>query len=120
MCDLHQQIWLTPTTMPFSICHATIAQEAETVQHCTQHQGQGQTAYSRHGAAAAGQPAIVAQSASFAWERQGGPPALHSLCLKAVQGQLVMVVGVVGSGKSSLIAALLGELHSQGGSLEVS
>lgn len=30
-----------------------------------------------------------------------------------------MVVGVVGSGKSSLIAALLGELHSQGGSLQV-
>lgn len=45
--------------------------------------------------------------------------ALHGISLKAMQGQLVMVVGVVGSGKSSLIAALLGELHSQGGSLEV-
>lgn len=31
----------------------------------------------------------------------------------------MIVVGVVGSGKSSLIAALLGELHSQGGSLQV-
>lgn len=120
MCSLHQQIWLTPTTTPVSICQSAVAQEAETVQHHTQQQGQGQNAYSRHGAAPAGQPAIVAQSASFAWERQGAPPSLHSISLKAMQGQLVMVVGVVGSGKSSLIAALLGELHSQGGSLQVS
>ncbi len=48
------------------------------------------------------------------------PPALHDISLEAIKGQLVMVVGVVGSGKSSLIAALLGELHSRGGTIEVS
>ena len=92
-----------------------ILQEAETVRH-----QDGKQPYSRHEAAQAGQPAIEARLASFAWERQGIPSALHSISLKATKGQLVMVVGVVGSGKSSLIAALLGELHSQGGSLQVS
>ncbi len=47
------------------------------------------------------------------------PPVLHDICLEAIKGQLVMVVGVVGSGKSSLIAALLGELHGRGGTVEV-
>lgn len=89
-------------------------QEAETLHH-----QDGKQPYSRHEAAQTGQPAIEAHSASFAWERQGVPSALHNISLKAIKGQLVMVVGVVGSGKSSLIAALLGELHSQGGSLQV-
>ena len=47
------------------------------------------------------------------------PPALHNVSLEATKGQLVMVVGVVGSGKSSLISSLLGELHSRGGTVEV-
>ena len=70
-------------------------------------------------AADEGQVAGRARGASFAWEREM-PPALHNISLEATKGQLVMVVGVVGSGKSSLIAALLGELHARGGSFEVS
>jgi energy-coupling factor transporter ATP-binding protein EcfA2 len=69
-------------------------------------------------AAQDGESAVKARWASFAWERQM-PPALHDISLQAIKGQLVMVVGVVGSGKSSLIAALLGELHSRGGAVEV-
>ncbi|DBA72204.1 TPA: hypothetical protein ACH3X2_010602 [Trebouxia sp. C0005] len=65
-----------------------------------------------------GESAVEARRASFAWEQQM-PPALHDISLKAIKGQLVMVVGVVGSGKSSLIAALLGELHGRGGTVEV-
>ena len=65
-----------------------------------------------------GQPAVKAKWASFAWEREM-PPALHNVSLEATKGQLVMVVGVVGSGKSSLISSLLGELHSRGGTVEV-
>ena len=69
-------------------------------------------------AADEGQVAVRARWASFTWERDMAP-ALHNISLEATKGQLVMVVGVVGSGKSSLIAALLGELHSRGGSFEV-
>jgi len=47
------------------------------------------------------------------------PPVLHDISLEAIKGQLVMVVGAVGSGKSSLIAALLGELHARHGSVQV-
>lgn len=74
--------------------------------------------HKRMEAAQNGEPAVKARWASFAWERETAP-ALHDVSLEAIKGQLVMVVGVVGSGKSSLIAALLGELHSRGGTVEV-
>ena len=74
--------------------------------------------HKRMEAAQDGEPAVKARWASFAWEREM-PPALHEISLEAIKGQLVMVVGVVGSGKSSLIAALLGELHGRGGTVEV-
>lgn len=36
---------------------------------------------------------------------------LHSLNLDVKPGRLIAVVGAVGSGKSSLMSALLGEMH---------
>lgn len=68
-------------------------------------------------AAQDGELAVKAERASFAWEHEM-PPVLH-ISLEAIKGQLVMVVGAVGSGKSSLIAALLGELHARHGSVQV-
>ena len=69
-------------------------------------------------AAVQGEAAIQVQQASFAWEAEQ-PAVLSSISLEVGQGQLVMVVGAVGSGKSSLLGALLGELHSRGGNLQV-
>ena len=74
----------------------------------------------RTGAAQDGEAAIKADTASFMWHRHSAGPNLHRISLKAIKGQLVMVVGVVGSGKSSLLAALLGEMHSRGGKMAVS
>ena len=60
-------------------------------------------------AAAPGAPAVVLRGASFSWV-PGQPAVLSDISLQAAAGQLVMVVGEVGSGKSSLLAGLLGEL----------
>ncbi|CAL8256487.1 unnamed protein product [Lota lota] len=48
---------------------------------------------------------------TFTWEREADP-VLKNISLDIGRGKLVAVVGAVGSGKSSLISAILGELHS--------
>ncbi|KAK2076831.1 hypothetical protein QBZ16_005057 [Prototheca wickerhamii] len=53
--------------------------------------------------------AIELQEASFAWHRDA-PPLLSDVSLAIPRGGLVIVVGPVGCGKSSLLAALLGEM----------
>ncbi|KAA0175458.1 hypothetical protein FNF27_03158 [Cafeteria roenbergensis] len=49
--------------------------------------------------------------------KRGRPraPVLHDVTLRVPRGQLVAVIGPVGSGKSSLLAAVLGELEAAGG-----
>lgn len=69
-------------------------------------------------AAPAGAPAISMQMASFAHETME-PPVLRSISLELPSGQLLAVVGQVGAGKSSLLAALLGEMHARGGAVKV-
>nr|CAD7403901.1 unnamed protein product [Timema cristinae] len=49
------------------------------------------------------------KNGTFSWGSDD-PPVLKNINLKLPQGSLVAVVGTVGSGKSSLISALLGEL----------
>jgi len=69
-------------------------------------------------AAAPGTPAIALANASFAWHRDGAPTlSVPSLTLPS--GALALVVGPVGAGKSSLLAALLGEMHKVSGRLSV-
>lgn len=70
-------------------------------------------------AASEGEAAVKVQWGSFAWERDAAA-ALHHLSLEVEKGQLVMLVGRVGAGKTSLLHALLGELHSRGGTSQVS
>ena len=45
-------------------------------------------------------------------EKKAVPPTLHRLSISFPHGQLTMVAGAVGCGKSSLLCALLGELRS--------
>ena len=44
---------------------------------------------------------------------------LKEIVLDVLPGKLVMVIGPVGSGKTSLLAALLGELHGSGAQVTV-
>ncbi|KAM4599398.1 ATP-binding cassette sub-family C member 2-like [Fundulus diaphanus] len=55
---------------------------------------------------------------SFAWEKDS-EPLLKNVSLDIKPGGLVAVVGAVGSGKSSLLSALLGEMHSTKGFINI-
>ncbi|XP_074245585.1 ATP-binding cassette sub-family C member 2-like isoform X2 [Saimiri boliviensis] len=57
-----------------------------------------------------GDHAIGFTDASFSWDERG-IPILKDLNLKIPEGALVGVVGQVGSGKSSMLSAILGEME---------
>lgn len=69
----------------------------------------------------AGDPlAVQVSDGSFSWD--DGPQAkviLHKLDVSVASGSLVAVVGPVGSGKSSLLAAMLGLMPKLSGQLAV-
>ncbi|XP_060758138.1 multidrug resistance-associated protein 1 isoform X2 [Neoarius graeffei] len=55
---------------------------------------------------------------TFSWSKDDSP-ALKRINVRIPEGALVAVVGQVGSGKSSLLSALLGEMHKQEGLVSV-
>ncbi|XP_068597286.1 ATP-binding cassette sub-family C member 2 [Brachionichthys hirsutus] len=62
--------------------------------------------------------AVSIRDGSFAWEKDA-EPLLKNVSLDIKPGRLVAVVGAVGSGKSSLISALLGEMHRTKGFVHI-
>ncbi|XP_014264614.3 ATP-binding cassette sub-family C member 2 [Maylandia zebra] len=62
--------------------------------------------------------AVSVCDGSFAWEKDA-KPLLKDVNLDIEPGRLVAVVGAVGSGKSSLMSALLGEMHSTKGFINI-
>ncbi|KAG1678222.1 Multidrug resistance-associated protein 1 [Nymphon striatum] len=55
----------------------------------------------------------------FSWDNEDESPVLKDINLRVKPGSLVAVVGQVGSGKSSLIGSILGELTKQNGHVNV-
>uniref|UniRef100_A0A4W5KX64 ABC-type glutathione-S-conjugate transporter n=1 Tax=Hucho hucho TaxID=62062 RepID=A0A4W5KX64_9TELE len=55
---------------------------------------------------------------TFSWTKEG-PPCLKRINVRVPQGSLVAVVGHVGSGKSSLLSAMLGETEKRNGSVSI-
>ncbi|TPX65411.1 hypothetical protein SpCBS45565_g05227 [Spizellomyces sp. 'palustris'] len=53
---------------------------------------------------------VVVENATFQWSKQG-TPVLEDISFRVSDGQLFAIVGSVGAGKSSVIAALLGEMY---------
>ncbi|XP_048724560.2 multidrug resistance-associated protein 1 isoform X2 [Caretta caretta] len=64
-----------------------------------------------------GNHAVGFIGASFRWEKTG-PSILNNLNMKIPEGSLVAVVGQVGSGKSSLLSAILGEMNKFEGTVQ--
>ncbi|XP_031148395.1 multidrug resistance-associated protein 1 isoform X2 [Sander lucioperca] len=71
-----------------------------------------------HKAVAGSTHSISIVDGVFSWSR-AEPPALSRLNVCIPEGSLVAVVGHVGSGKSSLLSALLGEMEKLEGSVAV-
>ncbi|XP_024869611.1 multidrug resistance-associated protein 1 isoform X1 [Temnothorax curvispinosus] len=60
--------------------------------------------------------ALVIENGSFCWDSEEiERPILRNINFHVEQGQLVAIVGTVGSGKSSLLSALLGEMDKLNG-----
>ena len=62
---------------------------------------------------------IELQDVSFSWTKES-QPVVKNVSLSVEAGQFVMVVGPVGSGKSTFLTGLLGEIPSSGGRVLVS
>lgn len=57
----------------------------------------------------------------FSWDMEpGGDPILDHIQLKVKKGMKVAICGTVGSGKSSLLASILGEMNKLSGTVKVS
>lgn len=72
-------------------------------------------------AAPPGGVAVRVSAADFAWdvEDHETPPLLQNINLSIERGSLVVIVGAVGAGKSSLLSALLGEMAVRRGSVSL-
>ncbi|XP_020848542.2 multidrug resistance-associated protein 1-like isoform X1 [Phascolarctos cinereus] len=64
-----------------------------------------------------GNYAIEFTDASFTWEKSQ-PPTLNNLNIKIPEGALVAIIGQVGSGKSSVLSAILGEMEKLKGTVQ--
>ncbi|XP_028942698.1 canalicular multispecific organic anion transporter 1 isoform X2 [Antrostomus carolinensis] len=62
--------------------------------------------------------AVRFSEATFAWE-QDGNDVIRDVTLDIAPGSLVAVVGAVGSGKSSLVSAMLGEMENIKGHINI-
>eukprot|EP00981_Chlorochromonas_danica_P007274 scaffold1632_cov208-Ochromonas_danica.AAC.3 len=61
---------------------------------------------------------ISIKDASFAWDGQTESYALSNISLDVFASDFIAIVGSVGSGKTSLISAILGQMITREGSLE--
>ncbi|EGT36839.1 hypothetical protein CAEBREN_20416 [Caenorhabditis brenneri] len=59
---------------------------------------------------------ININNGTFTWDQT---PILHDIQLTIPRGQLIAVIGKIGSGKSSLLQAILGEMKTRSGSVKI-
>ncbi|KAJ3209348.1 hypothetical protein HDU67_006264 [Dinochytrium kinnereticum] len=62
---------------------------------------------------------VAISDATFRWMKDSSSPVLDNISLSVNDGSLVAIVGSVGSGKSSLISGILGEMYKTSGEVRV-
>ncbi|XP_078158698.1 ABC transporter C family member 3-like isoform X1 [Carex rostrata] len=63
--------------------------------------------------------AVEVQSGTFSWDSGSEEPTLKDLNFRVMQGMRVAVCGTVGSGKSSLLSCILGEMPKLSGEVKL-
>ncbi|KAL5561473.1 hypothetical protein UlMin_031220 [Ulmus minor] len=66
-----------------------------------------------------GRTAVEIKDGAFSWDDENGETILKNINLNIKKGELTAIVGTVGSGKSSLLASILGEMHKLSGKVRV-
>ncbi|EFJ27568.1 hypothetical protein SELMODRAFT_411687 [Selaginella moellendorffii] len=66
-----------------------------------------------------GRNAIEISRGVFSWDRNAATPTLDAVTLDVVEGSFVVVSGGVGSGKSSLLSCILGQIPKLSGEVRV-
>ncbi|KAM0414623.1 hypothetical protein ACHAPT_013533 [Fusarium lateritium] len=66
---------------------------------------------------ALGEESVSIRDATFRWSMHETGTALEDISLSAYKGELYCLVGSVGAGKSSILHALLGDLHKANGTV---
>ncbi|KAG0414967.1 hypothetical protein HPB47_007848 [Ixodes persulcatus] len=91
------------------------------VEFCTVKEQDNASTYRRDNTQRKGE--VLLEECSFAWTEGQGHDAkalLRGISMHVESGALVGVTGFVGSGKSSLLAAILGDMHRLEGSVRIS
>lgn len=66
-----------------------------------------------------GRIAVEVKDGVFSWDDEGKEEVLRNLNFEIKKGELAAIVGTVGSGKSSLLASVLGEMHRISGQVRL-
>lgn len=61
---------------------------------------------------------VEVEDGNFKWDPKNDRPTLKDVNVKVPHGAFVAVVGMVGSGKSALLSAVLGEMPKLSGSVD--
>ncbi|KAK8322201.1 hypothetical protein V6Z12_A12G151600 [Gossypium hirsutum] len=62
---------------------------------------------------------VEIKNGAFSWDDEKGEQVLKNINLEIKKGELAAIVGTVGSGKSSLLASVLGEMHKISGKVKL-
>lgn len=88
---------------------ASFLQEGEIQHDATEHVPKDQSEY-----------AICIEDGRFCWDTDSSNPTLDEIRLKVKSGMKVAICGTVGSGKSSLLSCILGEIQKLSGTVKIS